>query len=257
MVLAWVRGSSLCKQHSWSIPGAVHTYSLLNELKYFGIYRDDGLGIFEGNKSTVEVNDWLNKFQSSINHQATNDFLQFMAEVWKPGEHNMENVGKTSVNNCDYFPFLDMEMHWGANLELTFNVHIKPNQEIKYLNDGSSHTPGCFKAITTGVCYRLTMLTSINDNNGNKKLDELYPLHFKALSKANLLGKTEIPTLKEKKALINESKNDTISVELKKWQKRDRKRAIYFKIGFTDYWRKPIHKMISEIKAGFPTLKWL
>ena len=124
---------------------------LLNELKYFGIYRDDGLGIFEGNKSTVEVNDWLNKFQSSINHQATNDFLQFKAEVWKPGENNMENVGKTSVNNCDYFPFLDMEMRWGANSELTFNVHIKPNQEIKYLNDGSSHTPGCFKAITTGV----------------------------------------------------------------------------------------------------------
>ena len=63
--------------------------------------------------------------------------------------------------------------------------------------------------------------------------------------------------MKKKKALINESKNETISVELKKQQKRDRKRAIYFKIGFTDYWCKLIHKVISEIKAGFPTLKWL
>ena len=190
--------------------------SLLDELKYFGIYRDDGLGIFEGKKSIEEVNDWLNKFQSSINQQATNDFLQFTAEVWKVGELNMDNVGKTSVNTDDYFPFLDMELYWGADSELTFNVHIKPNQEIKYLNDGSSHTPGCFKAITMGVCYHLMKLTSINDDNGDKKLDELYPLHFKALSKANLLKEAEIPTLREKKALIEESANDTISADLKK-----------------------------------------
>ena len=190
--------------------------SLLDELKYFGIYRDDGLGIFEGKKSIDEVNDWLNKFQSSINQQATNDFLQFTAEVWKAGEINMDNVGKTLVNTDNYFPFLDMELHWGADSELTFNVHIKPNQEIKYLNDGSSHTPGCFKAITMGVCYCLTKLTSINDDNGDKKLDELYPLHFKALSKANLLKEAEIPTLREKKALIEKSENDTISAELKK-----------------------------------------
>ena len=134
------------------------------------------------------------------------------------GELNVDNVGKTLINTNDYFPFLDMELHWGADSdELTFNVHIKPNQEIKYLNNGSSHTPGYFKAITMGVCYCLMKITSINDDNRDKKLDELHPLYFKVvLSKAKLLKEIEIPTLKEKKALIEESVNDTISANLKK-----------------------------------------
>ena len=35
---------------------------IIDQLKYFGIYRDDGLAIFEGIKSATDINDWLKAF---------------------------------------------------------------------------------------------------------------------------------------------------------------------------------------------------
>jgi hypothetical protein len=45
-----------------------------------------------------------------------------------------------------------MELSWSDEGTLKFGVHLKLNQQLKYLNAGSAHTPGCFKAIMTGVC---------------------------------------------------------------------------------------------------------
>jgi hypothetical protein len=229
-------------------------------MELFEIYRDDGFGIFKGSKSKNDINDWLQDFQTTVNEQAGSDALIFTAEVWLPGQGDAgETVGKTSVTTNETFPFLDMDMSWDKKTgKLVFGVHLKPNQQLKYLNEGSSHTPGCFKAISSGVCHRLAKLTTMDTDNGDKKLDELYPKHFEALSSAGLLEGKRIPTLREKKTELENSKeNKRINDVLKKRQANDRKRTIFFKICFSDYWRKPIHKTISDIKANFPTLKWL
>ena len=41
-----------------------------------------------------------------------------------------------------------MELFRDELEDLKFRIHVKPNQEIKYLNAGNSHTPDSFKAIT-------------------------------------------------------------------------------------------------------------
>jgi hypothetical protein len=54
-----------------------------------------------------------------------------------------------------------MQMLWTENEELNFKVHLKPNQELKYLNRGSNHTKATFKAIPHGVLSRLAKLTTM------------------------------------------------------------------------------------------------
>jgi hypothetical protein len=44
-----------------------------------------------------------------------------------------------------------MELSWNEKGELSYGVHLKPNQQLKYLDKGSSHTKACLKAITNGV----------------------------------------------------------------------------------------------------------
>ena len=51
--------------------------SLFDQLKYFGIYRDDGLAIFPGVQSANTINDWLVSFQLAVNEQTGNDYLKF------------------------------------------------------------------------------------------------------------------------------------------------------------------------------------
>ena len=89
-----------------------------------------------------------------------------------------------------------MELFWSPEQELQFQVHLKPNQELTYLNKGSTHTSACFKAIPSGVFGRLAKLTTMTPENANKPLEELYPKHIEVLRKAELIqGPT--PTLKQ------------------------------------------------------------
>ena len=236
--------------------------SMLDETKYFGIYHDDedsSQPVSPGMWMQAEVEDWLLAFQGAINDKAGNNKLSaFTAKVWTPWGENAPKVGgKVGTQIADQFPFLDMELSWSKDGTLKFSVHLKPNQQLKYLNAGSAHTPGCFKAITTGVCYHLTKLTTVNKNSADMKLDEIYPEHFGALSKADLLNNFEAPTLGTKVAELEAALEDEVGQAMKKRRERDRKRAIYFKVGFSHYWRKPIHKMIRKVKSRFPSLKWL
>ena len=234
--------------------------SLYNPMHYFGMYRDDGLAVFKGQRFTKEIQDWLHAFQSDVNDIAGNEFLKFTAVIWDPtNHHDPDSIQSptTSILKTEAFPFLDMEMLWNTNSELSFKVHLKENQQLKYLNKGSAHTPGCFKAIPSGVIKRLTKLTSIDENNTDSKLSDLYPTHFEALSNAKLIKEENVPTLGASKNQMAKDAADTASQALKKRRERDQKRAIYFKIGFTDFWRKPVHKIIKEIKAKFPSLSWL
>lgn len=58
-------------------------------------------------------------------------------------------------------------------------------------------------------------LTLIDDNNQDKRLDEVCPKHFAALAKVDPLGEVTIPTLREKKAEIKHEKVSTIKNKLK------------------------------------------
>jgi hypothetical protein len=89
------------------------------------------------------------------------------------------------------------------------------------------------------------------------KLNEIYPEHFSALNKADLLKNFEAPTLGTKAAELKAALEDEVGQATKKRRERDRKRALYFKVGFSHYWQKPIHKTIREVKSRFPSLTWL
>jgi hypothetical protein len=132
-------------------------------------------------------------------------------------------------------------------------VHLKPNQQLKYLNDGSAHTPACFKAITTGVYKRLASLTSVTNENKACTLEHLYPKHFEALRKADLI-KDKVSTLEEE--LDKKKEKTEPSAALKKKREKDRKRSIFFCVGYSDFWRVPILRVILKLRKKY-NLKWL
>ena len=46
--------------------------AILDPTTYHGIYLDDGLVVFKGNKSVNEIKDWLEEFQQTVNRAAGN-----------------------------------------------------------------------------------------------------------------------------------------------------------------------------------------
>ena len=151
-----------------------------------------------------------------------------------------------------------MQLSWvDVTEELKFGVYIKHNQEMKYLNSSSIHAPNCLKAIPNGVCQRLAKLTTMDESNKDLKLNVIYPIHFEALEKAGLIKGNKVPTLGTLKAAIEQSENSTTPNWLEKRRERDNKRALWFKIGFSNYWRTPIHKIIKRVRSKFASLKWL
>ena len=88
------------------------------------------------------------------------DCLQFTMEVWgEDGNPNIKNEKLTYVNEKK-ITYLDLEMYWNENKDLKFQVHLKPNQKLKYLISDSTHLPSSFKAIPSGVFKRLGKLIS-------------------------------------------------------------------------------------------------
>jgi hypothetical protein len=57
-----------------------------------------------------------------------------------------------TVEPTDYLPFLDMKLYWDAHDELAFTVYRKMGQQqLKYLNNDSTHPPHVFRAISLSV----------------------------------------------------------------------------------------------------------
>ena len=91
--------------------------------------------------------------------------------------------------------YLGLEFLWSADRELEYIAHQKPNQKLKYMNKGSTHTNATFNAIPSSIFYGLAKITSRTNKNAQMKIDERYQGHAKALSKAGLDPKI-FPTLK-------------------------------------------------------------
>ena len=119
------------------------------------------------------------------------------------------------------FEHTTLELINHSCLEELGKVNIKPNQELKYLNRGSTHTSACFKAIPSGVFGRLAKLTTMTPENANKPLEELYPKHIEVLRKAELIqGPT--PTLKQ----VLDNRNQTKSPKnLREITQKERERG--------------------------------
>jgi len=95
--------------------------------------------------------------------------------------HNMVSVCKDEA-----FPYLDIELYWSKDGKLFFRVHLKKNQQLKYLNMGSTHTKACFTAIPLGVMKRLASLMTRMVESEIFWMNELYPKHAEALRAAKL-----------------------------------------------------------------------
>jgi hypothetical protein len=126
-----------------------------------------------------------------------NSVLQFTAVMWQSdGRPSHGNTGNLSVDTNQAFPYLDMEMYWSSRGQLLFRIHLKPNQQLLYLNHDSSHTPSCYyRAIESGVLGWLAKPASATAANLGCPMYQLYPEHEKAVQHAGLSG-SHLPTLK-------------------------------------------------------------
>eukprot|EP00957_Ditylum_brightwellii_P014467 1089421-Ditylum_brightwellii.AAC.1 len=153
----------------------------------------------EESKTNNEDNNGL------VDKVAEGKFFQFTAEVWKPlaasnlptVEEEEEDLGEllpeewakweelVTVVEENEFPYLNMKMYW-ENKTLQLAMYNKENQMIQYVSKDSCHQPSVFKAIPSGVFTCMGKLTSLTLQNEKKTITNLYPLHAKALRKANL-----------------------------------------------------------------------
>ena len=235
-----------------------NTKSHFRKTKYYGLYRDDGIAVFNNKLSYDDVLKWRTKFQNSVNRLAGGNYLQFTCEVWLDKSTSVLPTltidPKITIRPDNFFPYLDTELVWSPEGDLQFQVHLKPNQQLKYLNADSIHTKSCFKAIPSGVYKRLSKLTTVTETNKNLPLDKIYPQHFKALQSAGLVTK-KVPTLTEQLQHDEQAKAAKQAKDDSNNQ-RNRSRTTYFCIGYTKIWSKPIHTIIKEMKAKF-NLPWL
>jgi len=225
---------------------------LFEELRYEGIYRDDGIAVFEGNWMAGDVNDWLGAFQRRVNELAESEFLEFTAEVWGANKDDGRKHQKAKVEKNDRFPFLSVEMCWSPEGELQFRVHLKKNQALKYLNRGSSHTEACFAAIPAGVMKRLASLTTRTKESEVKMMDELYPEHAKALRAAKL-APDKFPTLGE---ILDKQVGSSTTEEDKEKRGSQDTRNVRFCLGVSKLWVTPVHAMLKEVRNKHG-LSWL
>jgi hypothetical protein len=229
-----------------------NTTKLFDKAIYDGIYRDDGLVIMTGLKSNKEIGEWLSSFQKKVNVVTGYEGLIFTVSIWREEEDNDVGHPKAEVVKSSHFPFLDMEKSWSDEGDLRFGVYLKPGQKLKYLNSDSSHPPHCFRAITRGVFGRLASLTSLTKNSRYKYIQDLYPWHHQALELAGL-APAYVPTLQE---VLDLNKEKDKRKEEKDKQDKQRNRSVYFCIGFSNFWKEPIHKWLKLLRNRFD-LKWL
>ena len=88
---------------------------------------------------------WLEEFQEEMDKIVESNCLQFTAEAWDKEEDATILNEKLTIIKDKFFPYLAMEMYWDDRHELKFQVHMKPNQKLKYLISNSTHTPSTFR----------------------------------------------------------------------------------------------------------------
>ena len=235
------------------------TSDLFEQTIYHGIYRDDGFMVFDSPRSKREINEWLKMFQKKVDELAECDCLQFTAEVWGiKDDEKIINENLTIIND-KVFPYLDMEMYWTDRGDLNFQIHMKPNQKLKYLNSDSTHLPSTLRAIPAGVLDRLSKLTSKSKKLENVRIDKVYPKHAAALKIAGIAPDI-FPTFSELENLRGKKTKEEKEIE-KKEKRLRRKRESFFCIGVSPCSLRtpkhpPMHVIIKKLRDKYE-LKWL
>jgi len=179
------------------------------------------------------------------------DNLQFTVEIFGADKEDETESDAVKVISGECFPFLDMEMYW-KDENLKFCVHLKENQEVKYLNKGSARTPATYKAIYTGIEGQFAKLTTLDNDTKDVPLDILYPEHAKALKIAGLA-----PSTYRMLGEIMNCKNDiNAKSEKKEKKKRIYARQSFFCVGYHKALTTPIFAVI-QIFFNKHNLKWL
>ena len=78
--------------------------------KYYIIYKDDRLVVFQGIWTTCQIKKWLLDLQSHINTFVGNAHLVFTAAIWTNNPYD-QNIGNINVIRGNSFPYLDMEFY--------------------------------------------------------------------------------------------------------------------------------------------------
>ena len=211
------------------------------------------------NLSRDDVLRWRTKDENSANRLAGRHHPQFTCSMW-PGKSRKEtptvqNNPKTFTMTRNFFRCLDTELVWRTNGNLGFRVHLKPNQQLKCLHPDIIHTKPCFKAIPSGVCNRMSELTTITETNKNLPLGKIYLHHSQALQHAGLVTQ-KVPTLIEQ-LQHNKQAKTLKQADCNSNDKRNRTTTTCFGIGHSKIWSKPVQSMITSIKdrAKF-NLQW-
>ena len=191
---------------------------LFEDFIYNRTYRDDGALVTKEFKSEAWLVDWKRKVDLK-SRVLTNDRVAFTIEV--------EEKQK----------FLDIETFWDEYGNFSYQVYLKPNQKIQYLNSTSMHTRKTLQAIPRSVITRLVRLSSDLDQNSTFHLRS-FPIHKEALRKSGLVNQTK---------LNDTHKASTYLGDYKKGSSRHDKRTIHFVIPYMKPWLiKPIHVLIKE-----------
>ena len=174
--------------------------------KYYGIYRNDRIVVFDSIWMTRHIADWLKEFQCHIKTIAGNAYLVFMASVWTNSPYDC-NLDKITVIQGNKFPYLDMEFYWDVNSRLKTRIYQKPNQALKYVSQGSMHTSQCLQAIPHRVFPWLAKLTSKNEKLCNTPVNKIYLNNFQALNNAQLLKGIIVSTMGKIWSNLNQPTN--------------------------------------------------
>ena len=154
---------------------------IFDDTRFSGIYGDDGINVKAGVLTKQEIAEWKNHVNERVEELVGLDHLKFTLDIWDAGGVD-DGVDLERLIVCnDSFPYLDMEFYWSGE-DLLFQVHMDPNQQVKYLNQGNAHRKDVFKAIPSGVMGGLEKLTSRTEDNKDMQMDILYPEHAKTLS---------------------------------------------------------------------------
>jgi hypothetical protein len=177
---------------------------LERHVHFIGTYRNDEIVVFCGQRSDAWLLNWLSTFQREVDRLLGTLDIQFTMEVWRPGCESpgplagssvtVEDIGtfdRVTIFGKQSFPYLDIHLSWNEYDKLTFGVHCKPGELVKYLNTNSHHHRHHKAAVLKGVELRLALLTTMTPENAHMSMSDIYPDKHEALSIAGQLKPSE------------------------------------------------------------------
>ena len=251
---------------------ATYLFDKLNHIfeshtKFIGTYRDDEIVVFRGNQSNEWLSSWLSTFQREVNRLLGTIDIQFTMEVWRPGDVSgplpdslvsVEGIGEfhtVSINGDHHFPYLDIKLSWGETNTLTFGVHRKPGELVKYLNTDSHHHRHHKTAVLSGVELRLALLTTRTSTNAEMSLSDIYPDKHDAL---RLAGQLKHDQKMRTLGAVLDDESDSGPARLEKKSRATDKRDSFLVVKYASlgHSQRPLVQTVKKLRNAFK-LKWL